>query len=153
VLGLGSRVLYMLDKYCTTVLHPQLPSSPFFIFIIINKYNVAVFRRTRRGCLISLWVVVSHHVVAGIWTQDLWKSSQCSYTLNHLTSPKKDTFLFVCFALFFKTGFLSLCSPGCPRTLCRPGWPGTQKSACLCLPSAGIKGMRHHCPATTLLLN
>jgi hypothetical protein len=29
--------------------------------------------------------------------------------------------------------------------LCRPGW--LQKSACLCLPSAVIKGMRHHCPA------
>ena len=23
-------------------------------------------------------------------------------------------------------------------------YPGTQKSACLCLPSAGIKGIRHH---------
>jgi hypothetical protein len=33
---------------------------------------------------------------------------------------------------------VSLCSPGCPRT---------QKSACLCLPSAGIKGVRHHRPA------
>ena len=31
---------------------------------------------------------------------------------------------------------------GCP--LCRPGWPHTQKSACLCLPRAGIKGMCHH---------
>ena len=28
--------------------------------------------------------------------------------------------------------------------LCRPGWPRTQKSACLCLPCAGIKGMSHH---------
>jgi len=27
---------------------------------------------------IPLQMVVSHHVVAGIWTQDLWKSSQCS---------------------------------------------------------------------------
>ncbi|EDL15627.1 mCG1032052 [Mus musculus] len=26
----------------------------------------------------------------------------------------------------------------------KPGWPRTQKSACLCLPSAGIKGVRHH---------
>ena len=38
----------------------------------------------------------------------------------------------------FETGFLSLC---------RPGWPRTQKSACLCLPSAGIKDICHHCPA------
>jgi hypothetical protein len=30
------------------------------------------------------------------------------------------------------------------NSLCRPGWPQTQKSAFLCLPSAGIKGMCHH---------
>jgi hypothetical protein len=30
------------------------------------------------------------------------------------------------------------------NSLCRSGWPRTQKSACLCLPSAGIKGLRHH---------
>jgi hypothetical protein len=33
------------------------------------------------------------------------------------------------------------------NSLCRPGWPGTRKSTCLCLPSAGIKGVRHHHPA------
>jgi hypothetical protein len=38
---------------------------PKDLFIIIHKYNVAVFRCTRRGCQISLWVVVNHHVVAG----------------------------------------------------------------------------------------
>jgi hypothetical protein len=27
---------------------------------------------------------------------------------------------------------------------CRPGWPRTQKSACLCLQSARIKGVCHH---------
>jgi hypothetical protein len=26
----------------------------------------------------------------------------------------------------------------------RPGWPQSQKSTCLCLSSAGIKGERHH---------
>ena len=35
------------------------------------------------------------------------------------------------------------------NSLCRLGWSQTQKSACLCLPSAGIKGMCHH---TCLLL-
>jgi hypothetical protein len=52
----------------------------FFFFLIylfiICKYTVAVFRRTRRGHQISLQMVVSHHVVAGIWTSDLWKSSR-----------------------------------------------------------------------------
>jgi hypothetical protein len=38
-----------------------------FIYVfIICKYTVAVFRRTRRGLQISLRMVVSHHVVAGI---------------------------------------------------------------------------------------
>ena len=63
--------------------------QPKDLFIILHKYTVADFRRTRRGRQISLWVVVSHHVVAGIWTQDLWKSSQCSYPLSHLTSPRQ----------------------------------------------------------------
>jgi hypothetical protein len=38
----------------------------FFIIIIICKYTVAVFRHSRRGSQISLGMVVSHHVVAGI---------------------------------------------------------------------------------------
>ena len=56
-------------------------------------------------------------------------------------------FKLFCFCFFRNR--VSLCSPGCPRTnsLCRPGWPRIQKSACLCLPSAGIKGVHHHCPA------
>ena len=37
-----------------------------YLFIIISKYIVAVFKHTGRGRQISLWMVVSHHVVAGI---------------------------------------------------------------------------------------
>jgi hypothetical protein len=37
------------------------------------------------------------------------------------------------------------------NSLCRPGWPQTQKSTCLCLPGAGIKGVRHHCLAKATL--
>jgi hypothetical protein len=37
---------------------------------------------------VAVQMVVSHHVVTGIWTQDLQKSSQCSYLLSNLTSPK-----------------------------------------------------------------
>jgi hypothetical protein len=36
-----------------------------YLFIIC-KYTVAAFRHTRRGHQISLQMVVSHHVVAGI---------------------------------------------------------------------------------------
>jgi hypothetical protein len=35
------------------------------LFIYAYRYNVALFRHTRRGHLISLYMVVSHHVVAG----------------------------------------------------------------------------------------
>jgi hypothetical protein len=52
----------------------------------------------------------------------------------------------VCVCVCFQDR-VSLYSPGC-----RPGWPRTQKSICLCLPSAGIKGVRHHCPAWPQLL-
>jgi hypothetical protein len=46
---------------------------------------------------------------------------------------------FVCFfCLFvFETWFLCVALVVLELT-CRPGWPRTQKSACLCLPSAGI---------------
>jgi hypothetical protein len=48
--------------------------------------------------------------------------------------------------LFFKTGFLcvALATATSLRTLnslCRPDWPQTQRSACLCFTSAGIKGV------------
>jgi hypothetical protein len=37
----------------------------FYLFYV-SKYTVAVFRHTKRGRLISLQMVVSHHVVTGI---------------------------------------------------------------------------------------
>ena len=44
---------------------------PFFFFkiylFIICKYTAVVFRHSRRGRKILLQMVVSHHVVAGIW--------------------------------------------------------------------------------------
>ena len=59
---------------CTRVVHVHIYTCeevhPFLffkdLFIIIYKYTVADFRRTRRGHQISLRVVVSHHVVAEI---------------------------------------------------------------------------------------
>jgi hypothetical protein len=49
----------------------EFKGALFFLFLktysfIIFKYTVAVFRHSRRGNQISLWMVVSHHVVAGI---------------------------------------------------------------------------------------
>jgi hypothetical protein len=54
----------------SSLLSPLLSSSFLFLkkiyLFFICKYTVAVFRHTRRGRQISLWIVVSHHVVAGI---------------------------------------------------------------------------------------
>jgi hypothetical protein len=59
--------------------------------------------------------------------------------------------LFVCvFVFVIETGFL--CVALAVLELCGPGWPGTQKSTCLCLPSAGIKGVCHHHPACKFLI-
>jgi hypothetical protein len=60
----------------------------------------------------------------------------------HMLSLKM---LFFCFLFLFFWDRVSLYSPWLFwNSLCRPGWPWTQKSVCLCLPSAGIKGVRHH---------
>ena len=69
----------------------------------VYEYTVAVFRHSRRGRQIPSQMVVSLHVVAGNWTQDLWKSSS-QYFL-----------VFFFWILFFRDRF-SLCSPGCPGT-------------------------------------
>jgi hypothetical protein len=37
-----------------------------------------VHLHTRRGHWIPLQMVVSHDVIVGNWTQDLWKATQCS---------------------------------------------------------------------------
>jgi hypothetical protein len=62
-------------------------------------------------------------------------------------------FLFlVCFSGFSRQGF-SVYTWLSWNSLCRPGWPRTQKSTHLCLPSTGIKGVHHHFPATSKILN
>jgi hypothetical protein len=43
-----------------------------------HTHTVAVFRHPRKGHQILLQMVVSHHMVAGNSTQDLWKRSRCS---------------------------------------------------------------------------
>jgi hypothetical protein len=55
-------------------------------------------------------------------------------------------FALLCFA-FLRQGF-SVLPWQSWNSLCRPGWPRTQKSACLCLQSVGIKDVHHHCLAS-----
>jgi hypothetical protein len=68
-------------------------TSIFFLKIylfIICKYTVAVFRHPRRGRQILLQMVVSHHVVAGIWTPDLRKSSRVLLPTEPSHQPETD---------------------------------------------------------------
>jgi hypothetical protein len=37
----------------------------YTVYLFFYKYTDAIFRHTRRGHLIPLQIVVSHHVVAG----------------------------------------------------------------------------------------
>jgi hypothetical protein len=53
----------------------------------VYEYTVAFCRHTRREHRIPLQMVVTHHVVVGNWTHDLWKNSQCLTTI-HLSSPR-----------------------------------------------------------------
>jgi hypothetical protein len=73
-------VMYVLDKKSSTMNYISPDSTSFFFLniylFIICKYTVAVLRHSRRESQISLRMVVSHHVVAGIWTPDLRKSSR-----------------------------------------------------------------------------
>ena len=71
-----------MDLGASCILQSCISSSPplflkIYLFIIC-KYTVPIFRHSKRGHQISLQMVVSHHAAAGNWTQDLWKSSQCS---------------------------------------------------------------------------
>jgi hypothetical protein len=65
--------LYNLNHLPTSCCINFLKIYLFYVY----EYTVTVFRHTRRY-RIPLQMVVSYHVVAGNWTRDLWKSSQCS---------------------------------------------------------------------------
>ena len=106
--------------YC--VLDPSIAPSPFqyelfFLKIYlfnVCEYTVALFRHTRKGHQISLQMrSVSHHVVAGNWTQGLWKSNQ-PVLLTTEPSHQPLKMRFYCFDLFWLVSLI--CSLGCPGT-------------------------------------
>jgi hypothetical protein len=70
-----------------------------YIYIYICKYTVAVLRYSRRGHQISLQMVVSHHVVAGIWTLDLL--GRAVGALNHWAISSAPSVSFFKKILFF----------------------------------------------------
>jgi hypothetical protein len=67
------------------LIRTRFEKSGIFLFLFF-VWECAVFRHTKRVHHIPLQMVMSHHVVAGNWTQDLRKSSQCSWLLSHLSS-------------------------------------------------------------------
>ena len=75
-----------------------LDSSSYLLKSLILFLKIIYFHFMCIGVLpvcLCMWgsqlvVVVSWHVIAGIWTWVLWKSSQCPLLLSHLSSPKAE---------------------------------------------------------------
>ena len=74
VLNLGSLI---------TLVNPARSGSKI-LFIILNRYTVAVFRHPRRGHQISLWLTL--WVTCGCWDLNSGPLEEQS-ALSHLTSP------------------------------------------------------------------
>jgi hypothetical protein len=90
-------------------------------------------------------------------TMHTFKNHKEVYNLNLLKhtnlSKEENNSVFIIIALFFLRQGFSVKPWLFWNSLCRPGWPRTQKSTCLCLPSAGIKGVHHDCLAIALTFN
>jgi Ca2+/Na+ antiporter len=80
-----------------------------YLFIYHAQCSACKYACTpEEGAKITLQMVVNHHVVAGNRTKDLWKRSQCSQLLSHLSSPRQVLLLQPWMAC---------------NSLCRPGQP------------------------------
>lgn len=103
----------MFYSFCVLeFLFGTITNNTFFLKIclfIICKYTVAVLRHPRKGYHISFWMAVSLHVVAGIWTRDLWKNSQRSQLLSHLSSTTNKTSKWSVYLYFICVGVLPAC--------------------------------------------
>lgn len=60
----------------------------FFFKIYLFLYNEHAVSDTPREGTGSNYTCCEHHVDSGNWIHDLWKSSQCSESLSHLSTPK-----------------------------------------------------------------
>ena len=118
---------------CSGQLHSPSPCllQPKDIFIIIHIHTVYIYiyiyiywlqthQKRASDLIMGGCEPPCDHVVVGIGTQDLWKSSPCSYLMSHLIRPQiiplnstpniqqyKRYFWWVfCFVLFCETEFL-----------------------------------------------
>ena len=101
--------------------------------------------------LLNLSHTTNHKILGQEHTQNvtLWQNRQTK-TLVHIF-PNRVLFLIwnllsstIFFFFFSRQGFCVWFWSLSWHSLSGPGWPRTQRSACLCLPSAGIKGEHHH---------
>ena len=79
----GSRSLGTSYRWLWELNSSLLQKSAFVFKDLLNlhEYTIVVLGHTRRGRQIS-WMVESHHVVAGDWTRDLWKSSLTCWAIS-----------------------------------------------------------------------
>jgi hypothetical protein len=104
-----------MDKYFLFFYYIFFYFILFIYLFIICKYTVAVFRHSRGGRQILLRMVVSHHVVAGIWTLDLWKSSRV--LLPTEPSHQPDKYFQFMFSWNFPCPVAEVCCIFCNRNL------------------------------------
>ena len=157
------------------VAFPSVSAQHFHLHICSYEYFVLLLRRTETPILWSSFLLSfmwSVNYILVIWS--FWANIHLSATAYHVCSfsiwlPHSGWYFLVlsiclrisrihCFGVFvclfgWLVGFLFLFFCFFEAvSLCSPGWPGTQKSACLCLPNDGIKGVHHQCPVNSLFL-
>jgi hypothetical protein len=115
------------------------------VYLLIGGQGTDARRGARCGACIEArgWITSeSQFSPSSTWVPEteLSSSGLMASTLNHWAplglSPALYYYLFIYF-WFFETGFLCVALAVLDNSLCRPGWPRTQKFTCLCLPSAG----------------
>jgi hypothetical protein len=117
---------------CVTVCHRVSHSVPFCPHVFTCK------------CLYNIFSPKTEFLCVTLAVLELTLFRSTCLCLQRLRAYATTTLLkIISFFFFFFCLFLSVAQLSW-NSLCRPGWPRTQKSACLCLPSPGIKGMRHH---------
>ena len=74
-----------------------------------------------------------------------WTVSQCEMGIPKLLEGTQHESTSLLFCFIFRDRVFN--------SIFRPSWSQILRSACLCLPSARIKGVHHHCQAESSVLN
>ena len=146
--------------YCLLVIYNQVSNMINTQLLYFNVY--AVMEGTmHHACLIQMhllhsfssWFAEYRHRTMESWLQLLFRSGHIGPFLNSFlekqSSLSLSSFLFL--ILFFKTRFLSVQLWDLALALQTRLALNSQRSTCLCLLSARIKGVRHHRPGKFVL--